>query len=74
MGQEPDQVKLEEAKAALGAKLDVYEQILSKQKYLAGDVCTYVRPIHISVLKSLSFLVGDHTCRLGTFGARRNLP
>lgn len=36
--QEPDTVKLEQAKATLAAKLDVYEQILAKQKYLAGDV------------------------------------
>jgi hypothetical protein len=27
--------------AALALKLDVYEKILSKQKYIAGDVCTH---------------------------------
>jgi hypothetical protein len=56
MKQEPDQVKLEEAKATLGGKLDVYEQILSKQKYLAGDVCTCLCPIHIAALKVALFL------------------
>jgi glutathione S-transferase len=36
--QGPDEAKFKEAIAALEAKLDVYEKILSGQKYLAGDV------------------------------------
>lgn len=33
-----DQVALDAAVASLDAKLDAYEVILGKQKYLAGDV------------------------------------
>ena len=35
---EPDEAKIAELKAQLNAKLDVYEKILSKQPYLAGQV------------------------------------
>ena len=38
--QQPDQARLEENIKALEAKLDAYETILSKQKYLGGDVRT----------------------------------
>ncbi|KXN85258.1 Glutathione S-transferase 3 [Leucoagaricus sp. SymC.cos] len=37
-GREPDIAKVEELKTILAAKLDVYDQILSKQRYLVGDV------------------------------------
>ncbi|KAF4615735.1 hypothetical protein D9613_012469 [Agrocybe pediades] len=37
-GMEPDQKVFDDALAVLTSKLDVYEKILSKQKYLAGDV------------------------------------
>ncbi|KAF5349185.1 hypothetical protein D9756_009375 [Leucocoprinus leucothites] len=45
--QQPDLAKLEEAKKALEAKLDAYETILSKQKYLAGDELTLADLIHL---------------------------
>ncbi|KAJ3572231.1 hypothetical protein NP233_g3217 [Leucocoprinus birnbaumii] len=45
--QPADSAKLEEAKKALEAKLDVYEAILSKQKYLAGDELTLADFIHL---------------------------
>lgn len=35
---EPDEVKVAEFKEQLIAKLDVYEKILSKQPYMAGQV------------------------------------
>lgn len=34
-----DQATYDRLAAGLTAKLDVYETILSKQKYLGGDVC-----------------------------------
>ena len=38
IGQQPDQAVYDAAVAQLSAKLDVFEQILSKQAYVAGDV------------------------------------
>ena len=38
-GLQPDNEAFEKHIAALALKLDVYEKILSKQKYIAGDVC-----------------------------------
>lgn len=38
LGEEPDEVWAERHRKNLSDKLDVYEKILSKQKYLAGDV------------------------------------
>ena len=35
---EPDQAKVASLKEQLNAKLDVYEKILAKQPYLAGQV------------------------------------
>lgn len=35
---EPDQAKIASFKEKLNANLDVYEKILSKQSYLAGEV------------------------------------
>ena len=37
-GLEPDVVEFEKQIELLDKKLDVYDAILSKQKYLAGDV------------------------------------
>ena len=37
-GLEPDLVEFEKQSELLDKKLDVYDAILSKQKYLAGDV------------------------------------
>ena len=39
MGQTPDEAVFNSAIETLSEKLDVYDKILSKQKYLAGDVC-----------------------------------
>ena len=36
--EEPDLVRAEEYRTQLESKMDVYDTILSKQKYLAGDV------------------------------------
>ncbi|KAF9448595.1 glutathione S-transferase [Macrolepiota fuliginosa MF-IS2] len=44
---EPDKAKYEEAMIALASKLDVYEQILSKQRYLAGNELTLADLFHI---------------------------
>jgi glutathione S-transferase len=38
LGQTKDQALYEQALASLSSKLDGYERILAKQKYLAGDV------------------------------------
>jgi glutathione S-transferase len=35
---EPDEAKIASLKQQLNTNLDVYEKILSKQAYLAGDV------------------------------------
>jgi glutathione S-transferase len=40
-GLETNQERVKEMSERLVQKLDVYEQILSKQKYLAGDVGTF---------------------------------
>lgn len=41
---DPDAEKAKQATDSLTAKLDVYEQILSKQKYIAGDVGAILLP------------------------------
>lgn len=38
LGRQPDEAKVAEAMEKLQAKLDVYEVILSKRKYLGGSV------------------------------------
>ncbi|KAJ3566693.1 hypothetical protein NP233_g6841 [Leucocoprinus birnbaumii] len=45
--QKPNTIRLEEAKKKMETSLDVYETILSKQKYLAGDELTLVDLIHL---------------------------
>lgn len=40
MNEEPDKVVVLKNIAALASNLDVYDVILGKQKYLAGDVRT----------------------------------
>lgn len=40
-GEETDHVAVEKYTATLAKKLDVYEKILSKRKYLAGDVINF---------------------------------
>ena len=41
MGLQPDKEAFEKYMADLAVKLDVFEKILSKQKYVAGDVCVF---------------------------------
>ncbi|KAJ7675613.1 glutathione S-transferase [Mycena polygramma] len=53
-GKEPDQAALEEALEALDKKLDVYDGILSKQRYLGGDTITLADLFHAL----LAYLVG----------------
>ncbi|KAJ3563254.1 hypothetical protein NP233_g9055 [Leucocoprinus birnbaumii] len=48
-GREPNMELVEEAKKSLLAKMDVYESILSKQRYLAGDELTLADIVHIPV-------------------------
>ena len=38
-GEQTDKEAFDKHIAALALELDVYEKILNKQKYLAGDVC-----------------------------------
>jgi glutathione S-transferase len=40
-GKKADEKAVQEFVAKLESKLDVYETILSKQKYLAGDVSSF---------------------------------
>ncbi|KAJ7235424.1 glutathione S-transferase [Mycena rebaudengoi] len=47
MGMETNKANLEENLKTLSAKLDVYEAILGKQKYLAGDEVTLVDLFHL---------------------------
>ncbi|KAJ7221185.1 glutathione S-transferase [Mycena rebaudengoi] len=47
IGMETNKVNLEENLKTLSVKLDVYEAILGKQKYLAGDEVTLVDLFHL---------------------------
>ncbi|KAF9001517.1 glutathione S-transferase [Cyathus striatus] len=47
LGLEPDQAAFERHIAALEARLDVYEQILGRQKYLAGNELTLADLFHL---------------------------
>jgi glutathione S-transferase len=42
LGLTPDQGVFDDLMKQLSAKLDAYEMILGKTKYLAGDVCSSV--------------------------------
>ncbi|KAF8881354.1 glutathione S-transferase [Infundibulicybe gibba] len=44
----PDQAKVDENIALLSTKLEVYDQVLGKQKYLAGDEVTLVDLFHLT--------------------------
>jgi len=48
-GEQPDKEAFDKHVAALGLKLDVYEKILSKQKYSAGNDITLVDLYHVVV-------------------------
>ncbi|KAF5350541.1 hypothetical protein D9756_008515 [Leucocoprinus leucothites] len=52
-GLETGQNTVEEAKKNLLAKMDIYEGILSKQKYLAGDKLTLADIVHIPAVSRL---------------------
>ena len=43
----PDEAQVKKHVDTLSTKLDVYEQILSKQKYIAGDQITLVDLFHL---------------------------
>ena len=61
-GLQPDKEAFEKHVAALALKLDVYEKILSKQKYVAGDVCVLRNYVNMNMhLRTFSFLLGSHT-------------
>ncbi|KAF7762470.1 hypothetical protein Agabi119p4_9063 [Agaricus bisporus var. burnettii] len=47
MGQTADPARVEELKTSLAAKLDVYDEILSKQKYIAGENVTLADLFHL---------------------------
>ena len=46
-GVTPDEAVYEQNNTILEAKLDIYEKILSKQKYLAGDELTLADLFHL---------------------------
>ncbi|KAF5327411.1 hypothetical protein D9619_003956 [Psilocybe cf. subviscida] len=58
-GVEPDQTVFEKLISALDKKLDVYDQILSKQKYLAGDDITLADLYHLPYGSLLSVAGSD---------------
>ncbi|KIL58123.1 hypothetical protein M378DRAFT_171015 [Amanita muscaria Koide BX008] len=47
IGQETDEVAVEKHRSTLDGKLDGYERILSKQKYIAGDELTLADLFHL---------------------------
>ncbi|EKM79090.1 hypothetical protein AGABI1DRAFT_40420 [Agaricus bisporus var. burnettii JB137-S8] len=58
-GQIPDQAKVDELKTTLGSKMDVHEQILTKQKYIAGNELTLVDLAYVPLATALSDLGVD---------------
>ncbi|KJA19819.1 hypothetical protein HYPSUDRAFT_189591 [Hypholoma sublateritium FD-334 SS-4] len=58
-GLTPDYDRFNEIYSELSAKLDAYEIILSKQKYIAGDEITLVDLFHIPFGSSLVTIVPD---------------
>ncbi|KAF5309772.1 hypothetical protein D9611_013593 [Ephemerocybe angulata] len=52
-GQTPDDAVVERLLTSLEASLDVYEKILSKQKYVAGNEITLVDIFHLPLLSLL---------------------
>ncbi|KAF7335741.1 Glutathione S-transferase [Mycena venus] len=53
-GGQTDQAVLTQLLATMGGKLDVYEKILSKQKYMAGDTVTIADLFHLPWLYALT--------------------
>ncbi|KAH7104866.1 glutathione S-transferase [Auriculariales sp. MPI-PUGE-AT-0066] len=58
-GREPNEARVVELTEALGPKLDGYERILSKTKYLAGDTFTLVDVFHLPYADLLEKKVGS---------------
>ena len=54
-GLQPDKEEFEKHIAALALKLDVYEKVLSKQKYIAGDVCVLNNYVNEHAFINFSF-------------------
>ena len=52
-GQEPDEAAFQAHHSNLDAKLQVYDKILSKQKYLAGNEVTLVDFFHLTGMNML---------------------
>ena len=48
-GEQTDKEAFDKHIEALALKLDVYEKILSKQKYLAGGVCVYHNYVNMNI-------------------------
>ncbi|KAF9001538.1 glutathione S-transferase [Cyathus striatus] len=55
----PDPEKFKSSIETLSAKLDVYDQILSKQKYVAGDELTLADLFHLSYGEMLAVASSD---------------
>jgi hypothetical protein len=61
MNEEPDKAVVDKNMATLTSKLDAYDVILGKQKYLAGDV----RMCLVGFMQyscSTCLIVGNHAC------------
>ncbi|KAF8869142.1 glutathione S-transferase [Infundibulicybe gibba] len=58
-GLTPDQAKFDEHIATLSMKLDIYDEILGKQKYLAGDEMTLADLLHLPGGSTLGHLGSD---------------
>jgi len=62
---ETDEKKVDQLKEQLNQKLDVYDKILSKQKYLAGDVNK--RFLFCKILYSYVVFLGIYSSRFISF-------
>ena len=60
-GLTPDKAVFENLIVQLNGKLDTYEKILSKQKYLAGGVCFLSLLIDVIHLLKLVSFTGSYT-------------
>jgi glutathione S-transferase len=49
LGKEIDQKKITKETKSLLTTVDYYEQLLSKQKYIAGDVCKSLLPVDFGI-------------------------
>ncbi|KAF7378141.1 Glutathione S-transferase [Mycena sanguinolenta] len=53
-GMKPDEARVKELLVTMNSKLDAYDKILSKQKYLAGDTLTIADLFHLPWLYGLT--------------------